>query len=169
MSTTLRTTLALALLLPGLAVPARAQAKASPTISVTALNTTARAEAQAKGGAARTAVQPNDVLRYTLTFSNATDKPVHNVELRDPIPAGVRFVPGSAHASRADARLEFSADGGRTWSAAPSETVTVDGRSVVRAIPAERFTHVRWVVAGAVAPRATVTADFEARVARGGA
>lgn len=168
-----RTTLALASALALGALPANAQqaaVRSAPSISVRALNTTAAAEAaKKKGGAARTAVLPGDVLRYTLAFTNSTDKPVRNVELRDPIPAGVRFVAGSARASRPDVRLEFSADGGRTWSAAPVEAGMVDGKPVSRTIAPDRYTHVRWLVTGAVAPHAMVTAEFDARVGGAGA
>jgi hypothetical protein len=43
----------------------------------------------------------------------------------------------------------------------------VDGRRVRRAVPAERYTHVRWTVEGNVAPGATVVAEFDARVGAG--
>ena len=138
------------------------QAKsATPTLSVAAVNTTA-VQAGEKG---RKTVRPDDVLRYTLTFRNPGPKALGNVELRNPIPAGVHFVPGSAHASRDDARLEFSADGGKSWAAEPTETVTEDGKPVTRPVPVERYTHVRWLVGGTVAARSTVTADFSAKVA----
>jgi uncharacterized repeat protein (TIGR01451 family) len=134
---------------------------AAPSLVVAALNVTAEHESPRSP---RTTVRPNDVLRYTLTFTNPTSRAIGNVELKNPIPAGVRFVAGSTHASRPDARVEFSADGGRSWSPQPMESVVVDGAPVVRAIPSERFTHIRWMLKGAVAPRASVTADFEARV-----
>ena len=167
MTSTIRLTLGLALLT--LAAPAaHAQHKGGPTLVVAAANTTAAADA-AKG-APRAAVRPDDVLRYTLTFSNVTEHAVANVELRNPIPAGVSFVPGSAKASRADARLEFSADQGKSWSARPTETVRgQDGKSVTRDIPVARYTHIRWTVTGAVPAKAVVTAEFEARVIGAGA
>jgi hypothetical protein len=43
--------------------------------------------------------------------------------------------------------------------------VTIDGKSVERAIAPERYTGVRWIVDGWVTPGATVTAQFEARLA----
>jgi uncharacterized repeat protein (TIGR01451 family) len=163
MTRSIRLSLAMIALLVG-ATSAQAQ-KSSPTLVVSAANTTAAGEA----GAARTAVRPNDVLRYTLTFRNPTDHAVSNVELRNPIPAGVTVVAGSAHASRADARLEFSADGGKSWSAEPMEMVTAGDKQVRRAIPVDRYTHIRWVLKSSVAANAVVTADFEARVAASGA
>ena len=161
-----RFTLALTLLAATVAMPARAQqadSRLAPTLTVAALNTTAQAESARP---AREAVQPNDVLRYTLTFRNPTSRSLGNVELKNPIPAGVHYVAGSTHASRTDAVVEFSADGGRSWSAQPMESVLVDGKPAMRPVTADRYTHVRWLVRGAVGPQATVTADFEARVGR---
>jgi uncharacterized repeat protein (TIGR01451 family) len=164
MTRTLRLTLALLTLLA--VAPAQAQQrKGGPTLLVAASNTTASAES-AKG---RSAVRPNDVLRYTLTFSNPTERPVANVELRNPIPEGVVFVPGSAKASRPDARLEFSADNGKSWAAQPMESVTVAGQPVTRAIPVNRYTHIRWVVKSAVQPKGVITAEFDAKVGGAGA
>ncbi|MDB4879963.1 MAG: conserved repeat domain protein [Gemmatimonadetes bacterium] len=165
-------TLAAALIAVPVAQPVAAQQAASsaPSIVVSARNTTAAAEVARKARpVARTTVQPGDVLRYTLTFTNSTAKVVRDVELRDPIPAGVQFIAGSARASRADARLEFSADAGKSWAAQPMENVIVDGRPVARAVPAARYTHVRWVFAGAVPANGTVTADFDVRVNGAGA
>jgi uncharacterized repeat protein (TIGR01451 family) len=136
--------------------------ESAPTLVVGAVNTTAGREGAQ--GSTRIAVLPNDVLRYTLTLTNPTSRSLANVELRNPMPAGLRYVPGSAHASRSDARLEFSADGGRSWAAEPVETVLVAGQPVTRPIPVERYTHIRWIVAGSVASNAVVRADFEARV-----
>lgn len=165
MTRLLRTTLLLALAAVSLAAPVRAQKasaqSAAPSLVVAALNTTAESESARP---VRATVRPNDVLRYTLTFTNPTPRTLGNVELKNPIPAGVRFVAGSTHASRSDAVVEFSADGGKSWWAQPMEKAEVDGRSVTRPVPADRYTHVRWTVRGAVAPQATVTADFEARV-----
>jgi uncharacterized repeat protein (TIGR01451 family) len=164
MTRTIRFSLAILTLL-AVATPAQAQRKGGPTLVVAASNTTAAAE----GPKARTAVRPNDVLRYTLTFSNPTDRAVANVELRNPIPSGVIFVPGSARASRDDARLEFSADNARSWAAQPMESITVAGQPVTRAIPVNRYTHIRWVVKGALEAKGVITAEFEARVAGAGA
>ena len=165
MTRLIRLSLAVTLSTVALASAASAQRAAArsavPSLAVAALNTTAAAE---PARPARTVVRPNDVLRYTLTFTNPTARTLANVELKNPMPAGVHFVPGSTHASRADARVEFSADGGQSWSEHPMETALVDGQPVQRLVAADRYTHVRWIVGGKVAPKATVTADFEARV-----
>ena len=136
-------------------------APAAPALVVAARNTTAEAETTRPS---RSTVLPNDRLLYTLTFTNPTGRALKSVELKNPIPAGMHLVAGTTHASRADARVEFSADGGKSWSAQPMERVMVDGAAAMRPVPAARYTHVRWTVEGTVAPQATVTADFEARL-----
>ena len=158
--------LALALAAPVGTVAAQAPVAAAdaPSLRIAVRNQTA--EAEKARGAARIdgAVRPGDVLRYTLTFTNASARAISNVQLSNPLPAGLAFVAGSMQASRPDAVAEYSADGGKTFSARPTETVTVNGQVVSRAVPADRYTNVRWVVRGAVRARAIVTAEYDARV-----
>jgi uncharacterized repeat protein (TIGR01451 family) len=160
MKSLIRTSLYALLLAASLTVPALAQKSA---LVVTAENRTALASKGARRNDAT--AHAGDVLRYKLTFTNVAGRPVRQVALQNPMAAGLEFVAGSAKVSRADAQAEFSVDGGRSWSAHPMETVTIDGRSVERAVSPERYSGVRWIVGGFVAPGATVTAEFEARVA----
>ena len=150
-----------------LSAPMGAQTPAKPVsaLAVAAENRTALDAAQ--HGARRTdaSVHAGDVLRYKLTFTNTAGRPVRQVALQNPVANGLQFVAGSASTSRQDARAEYSADNGASWSTRPMETVTIDGQLVQRAIAPERFTGVRWIVDGWVNPGATVTAQFEARLA----
>lgn len=172
MSVSRRIHLALVALTLGAVAPLGAQgadaaAEARPALTIAVQNRTA-AEESAKGTTRPdTTVRPGDVLRYSLRFSNPTERALRNVTLSNPLPAALQLVAGSPRASRADARLEFSADGGRTFSATPTIEVVVEGRTVRRPVPPEQYTHVRWTVDGAVAPRSTVTAEYEARVSTG--
>ncbi len=155
------------LLLPLLvlcALPLRAQGAPSP-LAVTATNRTLAAEAARGAARPDDRVRPGDVLRYRLVFTNTAGRPVRGVNLANPLPRSFRLVGGSVRSSRADARPEYSADGGRTFSAQPEEEVVVEGRRVRRPVAPERYTHVRWTVDGWVAPGATVTAEFDARLA----
>lgn len=146
--------------------PAAADA---PTLRIAVVNQTAAAE-QARGAArGDAAVRPGDLLHYTLTFANATSRTISDVQLSNPLPAGLAFVGGSARASRNDAVAEYSVDGGRTFSERPTEDVTVDGQTVRRAVPSDRYTNVRWVVRGTVRPNTVVTAEYRARVGASGA
>jgi len=161
----------IALVLAALAAPAAGHAQQTARqrqpLVITAQNRTAAQQAAAGSRRADDRARPGDVVRYRLAFTNPSGGSLRGVVLSDPIPAGTQYVDGSATTARADARLEFSADGGRSWSARPMETVVVNGASVRRAVPSTRFTHVRWTVDGAVAPGATVVAEFDARVTAG--
>jgi uncharacterized repeat protein (TIGR01451 family) len=140
---------------------AKAQAGA---LAVTAANRTAEADA-AKGMKRSDAnVRSGDVMKYTLTFTNVKEKSVHKVVVSNPIPSGLTLIANSARSSREDAITEYSTDGGRTFSAQPMEEMTLDGKTVQRAVPTDRYTHVRWTIAGSIAPKAVVTAEFEARL-----
>lgn len=156
-----------ALLALAVTAPALHAQQGKPALAVTFENRTAASEASAGTPRRDERARPGDVLRYRLTFTNSSGRSLRGVALADPIPAGVSLVAGSARSARADARLEFSADGGRTWSAQPMEDVVVNGARSSRAVPAERYTHVRWTVDGSVAPGATVVAEFDARVTAG--
>jgi uncharacterized repeat protein (TIGR01451 family) len=146
------------------AAQAPAAAATGPALAVVAENRTAAAEAARGAKRADAKLRPGDVLRYRLTFTNAAERPVRQVRLDNPIPAGLQFVGGSARSPRADARAEYSADGGKTFAPQPVETVVVDGKQLRRPVAPERYTHVRWTVGDWVAPRAAVTAEFEARL-----
>ena len=145
------------------AAPLGAQEAPAP-LTVVAANRTAQAEAARGTPRADAAARPGDVVRYTLTLRNPGGERIRGVTLANPVAAGMRFVGGSARSSRDDVRTEYSADGGRSWSAQPTEEVVVEGRRVRRPVPAERYTHVRWTIDGWVAPGATVTAEFDARL-----
>lgn len=153
------------LLLVAVATTGAAQAPAdAPTLRIAVINQTAEAEKAAGAARPDAAVRPGDLLRYTLTFSNGSTRTISDVQLSNPLPAGLAFVDGSVRASRTDAVAEYSADGGKTFSERPTESVTVDGQSVRRAVPVDRYTNVRWVVRGAVRPKTIVTAEYSARV-----
>jgi len=157
-----------------LAVAARAEAQLSgsapeprPELTIAVQNRTAAADA-ARGAARRdSTVRPGDVLRYTLTFVNATERAIRNVQLSNPLPRGLELLAGTVTASRPDAQAEYSADGGRSYATTPTVEVVVDGRTVRRPVPPAQYTHVRWIVNGSVAPRAVVTAEYETRVSTG--
>ena len=105
-----------------------------------------------------------DVVRYRLTFTNVTDVEARDVAFVDPIPDGLLYVGESASADRDDARIEYSVDGGSNYAARPLIVEIVDGERVERPAPLETYTHIRWTVAGRVAPGAQVTAQFDARL-----
>ena len=143
-----------------LAAPAAAQESAPEALMISAVNTTAeRTERAATAG-----YLPGDVIEYELRFTNITEAVVQDVVLNDPIPQGLIMVLGSPTADRQDVVVDYSIDGGESWSAAPTVQVQEGDRTVSRPAPADAYTHVRWTITGAVPADATVTARFHAMV-----
>ena len=124
---------------------------------VTALNL----NAQSRGSQSQT-VLPGDVLQYQLRFTNQSQGDVRGVVFTNPVPAGLRYVDGSAGADRQDVAVEYSTDGGKTFAASPTVTEVVAGRRVQKPASPAQYTHVRWTVRGSIAPGASVTAQFRA-------
>jgi uncharacterized repeat protein (TIGR01451 family) len=149
----------------GSAVSAQQPTATPRALVVTAENLMA-ADAQhqaliAKGGDA-SAVLPGDMLRYRLRFTNVTQGDVRGVVFNNPVPQGLHYVDGSAGADRTDVMVEYSIDGGRTYSARPMIVERVAGKRVEKPAPPEQYSHVRWTVRGSISPGASVTAEFRA-------
>ena len=113
------------------------------------------------------AVMPGDVIRYRLTFTNLRTDSIQKVQFTDPIPTGLQYVTGSATVDREDVAIEFSIDGGATWSAQPMIEELVEGRVVRRPAPVSKYTHVRWSIAGWLKSKAQVTAELRAQLPEG--
>jgi uncharacterized repeat protein (TIGR01451 family) len=138
---------------------AAAQARTPASLVVTAQNMTAEAASRAD----KTVAQPGDEIRYRLVFTNVTAGPVKNVQFVDPIPSGMVYVLGSATSDQR-VHVEYSIDSGRTYMARPLISVVEGGNPVQKPAPPERYTNVRWTVAGMLARAAQVTVEFHARV-----
>jgi uncharacterized repeat protein (TIGR01451 family) len=139
---------------------AAAQGQAPKALVITAHNVTAETAGARENSAV---AKPGDVIRYTLVFTNVTAGPVKNIQFVDPIPQGTVYVLGSAAADR-PVRVEYSIDGGKSYSARPVMTVVLDGKSVEQPAPRERYTHLRWTVLGSLAPGAKVMAEFRTQI-----
>ena len=108
-------------------------------------------------------VVPGDVVEYRLAFTNITGRPVNNIQFTDPLPEGMHYLQGTAGADREDVEVEFSLDGGASYSELPMVEVVVDGRTELRPASPEDYTNIRWTVLGEVQPDARVTAAFQVR------
>ncbi len=108
-------------------------------------------------------VAPGDVVEYRLVFTNITGRPVNNIQFTDPLPEGMHYLQGTAGADREDVDVEFSLDGGTSYSELPMVEVVVDGRTELRPASPEVYTNIRWTVHGLVQPDAAVTAAFQVR------
>jgi len=89
---------------------------------------------------------PGDVLVYTITYTNAGKSPALDAEIVDPIPRGVVYVLDTAEGR--DAEITCSIDNGRSWQRPPvmMQVKRPDGTMESKPAPADRYTHVRWVI-----------------------
>jgi uncharacterized repeat protein (TIGR01451 family) len=126
--------------------------------NLTLAHDSARARTRKNGDALN-----NDTLRYEVKFKNPTQVTLRNVVFENPLPSNLMLIGGTATTS-APARIEYSIDNGKTFSTQPMVRETINGRAVERPAAPERYTHIRWTVTGDVAPNATVTAQYDARV-----
>jgi uncharacterized repeat protein (TIGR01451 family) len=147
-----------------LALPGPASAKPSVTLKLTGSLVT-------KASDGRTTLTPvekakprtGDEIQYDIVAANGGDSPALRLVPVGRIPAGTAYVQGSAKAARAHA--EFSLDGGKTWSAAPTVRVRQpDGSTVVKKADPALYTAVRFVTDGAIAAHQTAAYVYEVRV-----
>lgn len=89
---------------------------------------------------------PGETLIFTLSYQNAGDERAVDVKLDNPLPAGTKYVSGSA--SGANAQVSYSADGGKTFAAPEQlsvEKVKAGKKEKARA-QAVDYTTIRWVI-----------------------
>ncbi len=110
------------------------------------------------------AVQPGDVIRFTLRGNNAGKGPAQKLVLQQPIPAGTQFVLQSARMVKGSSEILYSIDQGKTFSRTPVVTVTENGRVVERAAPPEAYTHIQLRLSQSLAPQAQIEGEYQVRV-----
>jgi uncharacterized repeat protein (TIGR01451 family) len=155
--------LALVWILLGAAPLAAQKAEPRPLV-VTAMNLTAdSARMSGQERKDKAMARPGDVLGYALAFTNVNRAAVKQVQFVDPLPQGLVYRTGTARADQPTV-IEYSIDGGKSYSARPTVRVMENGRQVEKPAPREAYTHIRWTVAGPLAPGAQVTAGFQAEV-----
>jgi uncharacterized repeat protein (TIGR01451 family) len=90
------------------------------------------------------AVKPGELIRYQVELANTGDDAAQRPSALGRIPAGTLFVLESA-TSGPDLTVEYSIDGGNTFS--PQPTIVVegeDGRKRSVPAPASLYTTIRW-------------------------
>ncbi|MBC1221453.1 DUF11 domain-containing protein [Nostoc sp. UCD121] len=108
-------------------------------------------------------VRPGDVLRYTLSGENKSDRPVKNLILNQPIPKGMVYILKSAIATN-ETKVTYSIDGGRSFVENPTVKVTLPGGKVeTKPAPANVYTHIRLQVPSVPAKK-TVKAIYQVQV-----
>ncbi|WP_019587388.1 DUF11 domain-containing protein [Deinococcus apachensis] len=112
-------------------------------------------------------VRPSDVLAQTITARNVSARPLTNVAVRLPVPAGMVYIAADGPAPEG-VRTEYSIDGGKTFAPAPLKrrvTVTENGRAVTKEVEVKpnEYQAVRWTIA-ALPAGTEKTLGFRAQV-----
>jgi hypothetical protein len=148
-------------------VPAAAQQTAAPrpiTRRVTNLSADdARHRAIAERGGDPDTILPGDVLRYRLYFRNVFPAALPLLELRERVPQGFEYVPGSARSNPAELILAYSIDGGATYHAQPMLAVAHDAVRSFGPAPPRLYNVIRFKAPGAVPRGARITVEFRIR------
>ncbi len=111
-----------------------------------------------------TKVAPGDRILYSVEISNQGDREARNPVAFGPIPAGTRFVAGTATADP-KLKVEYSIDGGKTYSSSPTITILgKDGKPQTVAAPVERYTTLRWMWRGALPAGAKDNVSYQVEV-----
>jgi len=109
------------------------------------------------------APKSGDDVEYDIAATNAGTAPALKLMPKAKIPSGTAYVDGSAKAPRA--KVEFSLDQGKTWSAHPTVTVAgPNGTPVVKPADPSLYTMIRFITDGALAPHGTLLYTYEVHV-----
>jgi uncharacterized repeat protein (TIGR01451 family) len=110
-------------------------------------------------------VQPGDVLRYTISGENISDKQVKNLTINQPIPKGMEFVLKSTSAdAKSNSKVTYSIDGGRSFVENPTVKVTLpNGKVEIKPAPASVYTHIRMLIPS-VEAKSVVKGSYQVQV-----
>jgi len=110
-------------------------------------------------------VQPGDVLRYTISGENISDKQVKNLTINQPIPQGMEFVLKSTIGDiKSNTKVTYSIDNGRSFVENPTVKVTLpNGKVETKPAPASSYTHLRMQVPS-VEAKSVVKGSYQVKV-----
>jgi uncharacterized repeat protein (TIGR01451 family) len=110
-------------------------------------------------------VQPGDVVRYTISGENISDKQVKNLTINQPIPKRMEFVLKSTIGDiQSNTKVSYSIDGGRSFVENPTVKVTLpNGKVETKPAPASAYTHVRMQIPS-VEAKSVVKGSYQVQV-----
>lgn len=109
-----------------------------------------------------TKLKTGQVVLFTiLAVNKGSDAALHLTPVGK-VPAGTAYVSGSATATAG--QLEFSVDGGKTWSTKPSVTARTQTGPVTKTADPSTFTSIRWIATKPLAPKGSARFSYEVRV-----
>jgi uncharacterized repeat protein (TIGR01451 family) len=109
-------------------------------------------------------VGQGDVIRFTLNGQNNGSAAARNLVLNQAIPQGTRYVLQSARLIDNPGDLQFSIDGGKSFSPAPKIKVKTGNQLIEQAAPADAYTHIRLGISQELRPKGTVRGEYQVTV-----
>jgi uncharacterized repeat protein (TIGR01451 family) len=111
-----------------------------------------------------TGLKPGDVVRYAIVANNSGPDAATRLVPQGKVPVGTAYDAGSASASNSF-RIEFSLDGGKTWSVKPTVKVrTAAGTTVEKSADPSLFTTLRWIDDKPLLPKTSESYSYEVRI-----
>ncbi len=108
-----------------------------------------------------TKVLPGETVQYNTFFENISNKPADNINIVNPIPKHLVYLPNSAQGKNTN--ILFSVDGGRHYGKAGTLKVRGKDGKIYPAKPSD-YTHIKWHYLGNLAPRNKQAVGFRARL-----
>jgi uncharacterized repeat protein (TIGR01451 family) len=152
--------MSIALLLVLLSGPVMAQIEVSTTAEIEIVDVLPDGSEVVRIESASRVIPGTEVI-YTITAKNTGTQSADSVIVTNPVPLQTRYVEGSAAGANTD--ITFSVDGGQSWGAAQSLTVT-DANGEERTATADDYTHVRWTLQVELAPDQQVPVWYRVQV-----
>lgn len=111
-------------------------------------------------------LRPGETIRYVVTASNISDRQIKKLVVNQPIPQGSVYVLGSATLPKVEgAKLDYSIDGGKTYSEKPTIRVKLEnGEIVTRPAPDSMYTNVRWRFGDNFSAKTVAYATYQVRI-----
>lgn len=112
------------------------------------------------------ALRPGESIRYVVTASNISDRQLKNLVVTQPIPTSSVYVLGSATLPTVEgAKVDYSIDGGKTYSENPTIRVKLEnGDIVTRPAPDSMYTNVRWRFGDSFPAKTIAYATYQVRI-----
>jgi uncharacterized repeat protein (TIGR01451 family) len=115
---------------------------------------------------ANTSLRPGETIRYVVTASNISDRTIKKLVVNQPVPKGSVYVLGSATLPTVEgAAVDYSIDGGKTYSEKPTIRVKLEsGEIVTRPAPDSLYTNVRWSFGDNFSAKTVAYASYQVRI-----
>lgn len=88
--------------------------------------------------------KPDDILVYTISYSNTRESALQNASVVDPIPEGAEYILGSAEGRNTN--ITYSIDDGRSYTSPPVKYTILnpDGSREEKIATPDMYTHIKW-------------------------